>query len=144
MFLGQLHNYCLPERRGHCWGRGWGVGGGGLGVGGGGLGVGGWGWGVGGGGLGVGGWGWGVGGGGLGVGGWGWGVGGGGLGVGGWGWGVGGGGLGVGGEVMLHDFRVAMVYWLERIFEIRNHILENAFSLYTISKIMLKLLINCL
>ena len=45
---------------------------------------------------------------------------------------------------MLHDFRVAMVYWLERIFEIRNHIQENAFSLYAISKIMFKRLINCL
>ena len=43
------------------------------------------------------------------------------------------------GEVMLHDFSVL----LERIFEICNHILENAFSLYTISKIMLKLPINC-
>ena len=48
------------------------------------------------------------------------------------------------GEVMLHEYNVAMVYWLERIFEIRNHIHENTFSLYTISKIMLKQLINCL
>ena len=46
--------------------------------------------------------------------------------------------------VMLHHFHVAMVYWLERIFDILNHIHENAFPLYTISKIMLKLLINCL
>ena len=45
---------------------------------------------------------------------------------------------------MLRDCSVAMVYWPERIFEIRNHIHENAFSLYTISKIMLKRLINCL
>ena len=42
------------------------------------------------------------------------------------------GGAGGKGEIMLHDFSVAIVYWLERIFEIRNHILENAFSLYTI------------
>ena len=40
------------------------------------------------------------------------------------------------GEVILHDYNVAMVYWLERTF-------ENAFSLYTILKIMLKQLINC-
>ena len=87
VFLGQLRNHCLPMRRGHSLGRGWG----------------------------------------------------------GW-WGVvrAGWGGGVKGEVILHDFRVAMVYWLERIFEIRNHIHENAFSLYTISKIMLKQLINCL
>ena len=44
---------------------------------------------------------------------------------------------------MLCDYSVAMVYWLERIFEIRNHIHENAFSLYTISKITAyKLLIS--
>ena len=59
------------------------------------------------------------------------------------GWGKGGGGGGKG-EVMLRDCSVGMVYWLERIFEIRNHIHENAFSLYTISKTMLKRLINCL
>ena len=47
------------------------------------------------------------------------------------------------GEVMLCDYSVAMVYWMERIFEIRNHIHENAFSLYTISKITAyKLLIS--
>ena len=49
-----------------------------------------------------------------------------------------------GGEVILHYYNVAMVYWLDRIFEISNHILENAFSQYKVSKIMLKLLINCL
>ena len=60
-------------------------------------------------------------------------------------WGRGCGERGVGkGEVMLHDLRVAMVYWLERIFEIGNHIHENAFYQYKVSKIMLKLLINCL
>ena len=57
---------------------------------------------------------------------------------------VGSGGLGVGGgEVILHYYNVAMVYWLDRIFEISNHILENAFSQYKVSKIVLKLLINC-
>ena len=55
------------------------------------------------------------------------------------------GGGGEGGEgVILHNYNVAMIYWLERIFEIRNHIHANAFSMYTISKIMLKQLINCL
>ena len=65
--------------------------------------------------------------------------------------GVGGGGVwvcvwggGEKGEVILHNYNVAMIYWLERIFEIRNHIHANAFSMYTISKIMLKQLINCL
>ena len=48
------------------------------------------------------------------------------------------------GEVILQDYNVAMVYWLETIFEIRNYIHENAFSLYTILKKMLKQLINCL
>ena len=57
---------------------------------------------------------------------------------------VGSGGWGVGGEVILHYYNVAMVYWLDRIFEISNHILENAFSQYKVSRIMLKLLINCL
>ena len=38
------------------------------------------------------------------------------------------GGTGGQGEVMLHDFHVAMVYWLERIFEIRNHIHENGYQ----------------
>ena len=47
-------------------------------------------------------------------------------------------------DVILHDYNVAMVYWLDRIFEISNHILENAFSQYKVSKIMLKLLLNCL
>ena len=51
--------------------------------------------------------------------------------------GEGGGGRGMSCYTML-------VYWLEGFFEICNHILENAFSLYTISKIMLKLLINYL
>ena len=58
---------------------------------------------------------------------------------------VGSGGWGVGeGEVILHYYNVAMVYWLDRIFEISNHILEKAFSQYKVSKIMLKLPINCL
>ena len=42
------------------------------------------------------------------------------------------------------SFYTNLVYWLDRIFEISNHILENAFSQYKVSKIMLKLLINCL
>ena len=33
---------------------------------------------------------------------------------------------GWGGGVILHYYNVAMVYWLDRIFEISNHILENA------------------
>ena len=77
VFIGQLHNYCLPMRRGHSVGKVEGSG-------------------------------------------------------------------GKGGEVILHDYNVAMVYWLDGIFEISNHILENAFSQYKVSKIMLKLLINCL
>ena len=60
--------------------------------------------------------------------------------MGGEGWGVWGGG----GEVILHYYNVAMVYWLDRIFEISDHILENAFSQYKASKKKLKLLINCL
>ena len=43
---------------------------------------------------------------------------------------------GLGGEVILHYYNVAMAYWLERIFEIFNHILENAFSQYKVSKVM--------
>ena len=77
VFIGQLHNYCLPMRRGHRVGKV--------------------------------------------------------VGSGGW-----------GGEVILNYYNVAMVYWLDRIFEISNHILENAFSQCKVSKIMLKLLINCL
>ena len=46
--------------------------------------------------------------------------------------------------VILQDYNVAMVYWRDRIFEISNHILENAFSQYKVSKIMFKWLINCL
>ena len=33
---------------------------------------------------------------------------------------------------MLHDFCVAIVYWLERIFEICNHIHENIFPVHNI------------
>ena len=51
---------------------------------------------------------------------------------------------GGGAEVILHYYNVAMVYWLDRIFEISNHILEKPFSQYKVSKIMLKVLINCL
>ena len=49
---------------------------------------------------------------------------------------------GVGGRG--RSFYTNFVYWLERIFEISNHILKNAFSQYKVSKIMLKRLINCL
>ena len=49
---------------------------------------------------------------------------------------------GVGGRG--RSFYTNFVYWLNRIFEISNHILENAFSQYKVSKVMLKRLINCL
>ena len=42
------------------------------------------------------------------------------------------------------SFYMIFVYWLERIFEISNHILKNAFSEYKVSQIMFKQLINCL